>query len=531
MRTVQLAFARRVFFVFFAIILVGASFPSFGAELSIEYTTIARSGVTSIPGGVGKFTGHGGAPAIDQNGNVVFTGTGGNDSNGNYQAGVYTYINGNFQRVADRNTLVPGGGGATYDLFRGSDRHDIDNGRVAFIADISSSSTLMGVYTNVGQSSPSSLVEVAVADGDEWSVVSDPWVDGNVVAMRGQRQIPDQHYAIMLWDGTESFVDPGNGYIVSPNTQASTSADSSVFRRYKSGSSELGVYSNGFYETLVRLNDTVIPGQGGLTFSNVNNFPVVDRDGLDVAFRGNGSGGVNGVYKRADGGALEEVVSNGQMVPGGWIPGVGEQTFRIFREDGITMANGQVLFWGLGQNFLQGIYTDVGGALSVVLDNEDNNTIVLDGQTEQITSFSLSHKSFAFTPYGYEVVFQAYLASGGAAIIRATIGGEQDPGIDTFTVFKDFSDNSSAYVSVSLSCSSGTVTNSPQQASEASPEVFNINGAASNATCTAVENSVPSGYTKNESGCQNGDPVSGSCTIINTLNTPKDDIIMGSGFE
>jgi len=95
--------------------------------------------------------------------------------------------------------------------------------------------------------------------------------------------------------------------------------------------------------------------------------------------------------------------------------------------------------------------------------------------------------------------------------------------VDEFTVYKDFSDNNSTSVSVSLSCSSGTVTNTPQNASEASPAVFNIEGAAPGATCTATENSVPSGYTKNESGCQNGDPLNGSCTIVNNLDAVASD--------
>jgi hypothetical protein len=62
--------------------------------------------------------------------------------------------------------------------------------------------------------------------------------------------------------------------------------------------------------------------------------------------------------------------------------------------------------------------------------------------------------------------------------------------------------------------------------------VFTISGASAGATCTAVENVVPSGYTANQSDCQNGDPLNGSCTIVNTLNAPDpDDIISTSGFE
>ena len=100
-------------------------------------------------------------------------------------------------------------------------------------------------------------------------------------------------------------------------------------------------------------------------------------------------------------------------------------------------------------------------------------------------------------------------------------------------MYKDFSDGSAASVSVSLSCSSGTVSNSPQQASEASPALFNVDGAASGTSCTATENSVPFGYTANESDCQDGDPLNGFCTIVNTLDsTPGDeeDLIV-EGFE
>jgi len=86
-------------------------------------------------------------------------------------------------------------------------------------------------------------------------------------------------------------------------------------------------------------------------------------------------------------------------------------------------------------------------------------------------------------------------------------------------------------VSVSLSCSSGTVTNTPQWASEASSAVFNIEGAASGTTCTATE-SVPSGYTADESDCQNGDPLNGSCTIVNTVDSPAlEEMVIETGFE
>jgi hypothetical protein len=127
---------------------------------------------------------------------------------------------------------------------------------------------------------------------------------------------------------------------------ASLSADNVIFRRFKTGSSQLGVYDNGFYEVLVTLNSTLVPGHGSMTFSNVNNFPVVDRGGLDVAFRGNGSGSLAGLYKRVDGGA-EQVVDT-TVVPGGADSGAGDRHSAFRRgEHGAGQWAGGVLAEGL----------------------------------------------------------------------------------------------------------------------------------------------------------------------------------------
>ena len=485
-----------------------AAFPSFGAELSVQYELIARSGVTPIPDGDGAFTGFSIYPAIDSDGNVVFTAAGGKDGNGNTQSGIYTYNGTCCQKVADRNTLVPGGGGVTFDRFIGSDLNDIDNGRVAFRADVSPSGTVLGLYSNAGQPGPNDLVEVALIDGTAWDNLLNPWVDGDVVAAWGL--LPSQASTILRWDGvyqSSDFVDAGTGFNMGWETQASISGDASIFIRYKSGATELAISHGVSVETLAVKGSTPIPGHSGVVFSNFGKYPVVDNNGQDAAFRA-GGGTVQGVYKRVNGGSLQKVADDSTV-----IPGAGSDLFSWFNEDGVALANGQVLFLGVGQSFMRGIYTDIGGSLALVVDDTYNNTIDLDGQTVQIDLIDMGHKSFAYTPQGYMVVFQAGLASGGSALIRATISVGQATN-DQFTVYKDFSDNSASSVSVSLSCSSGTVTNNPQNASEASPAVFSISGAGAGATCTATE-TVPSGYTADQSDCQDGDPLNGSCTIVN----------------
>ena len=134
-------FRKSPFRVLLPLLMIMTAIPSFGAGLSVQYEVIARTGVTSIPDGVGTFTGVGPNPAIDSDGNVMIT------AYGSSQAGVYTFINGQLQTVADYNTLVPGGGGATFTRFSGSSKNDIDGGRVAFLAESSSPTTVLGLYS------------------------------------------------------------------------------------------------------------------------------------------------------------------------------------------------------------------------------------------------------------------------------------------------------------------------------------------------------------------------------------------------
>jgi hypothetical protein len=232
-----------VLFIISLSLLTGV--PSLVADLSIEYEVIARSGVTPVPGGSGSFTGFGGVPAIDDEGNVALTGGGGG------QAGIYTYIGAGLQKVADYNTLIPGGGGATFTGFSGAGSLDIDGGRVAFKA--LNQSSYQGLYSNVGQASPSELVEIAVVDGVEWATGGYPWVDGDVVAMTGERLIPSRHDTTLLWDGSSqgmNFIDPGAGFSLAGSPQASISGTAAIFARIDPNVYAMGISSGGVFETL-----------------------------------------------------------------------------------------------------------------------------------------------------------------------------------------------------------------------------------------------------------------------------------------
>ena len=51
------------------------------------------------------------------------------------------------------------------------------------------------------------------------------------------------------------------------------------------------------------------------------------------------------------------------------------------------------------------------------------------------------------------------------------------------------------------------------------PANFTVTGYNVGATCTATESGVPAGYTGNVAGCASVPVTTGSCTIVNTLNS------------
>ena len=136
--------------VLLPIALLMTALTSLAAPLPIQYELVARSGDTAIPEGMGTFNGFSEAPAVDSDGNIAFVATGGADGISSFQSGIYTFIGGQLQKVADKNTLIPDGGGAKFTIFYGSDLNDIDAGRVAFRANTVSAGTVLGLYTNVG---------------------------------------------------------------------------------------------------------------------------------------------------------------------------------------------------------------------------------------------------------------------------------------------------------------------------------------------------------------------------------------------
>ncbi len=183
----------------------------------------------------------------------------------------------------------------------------------------------------------------------------------------------------------------------------------------------------------------------------------------------------NGVHIFRPGGALDPAANSNVVVANGacadnvfWAP-VGGTTV------------------GANANFIGNIFRGSASGLSITLG--DSSTLL-----------------------GRALAFGSTVTTANTTITVPTPCGVQN----SITVNKDFIPNSPATVSVALTCTSGTVTTSPLNASEATPAVFDVVGASVGATCTATE-TVPSGYTADQAGCV-GVALDGSCTITNTLD-------------
>ncbi len=157
--------------------------------------------------------------------------------------------------------------------------------------------------------------------------------------------------------------------------------------------------------TLVANKNTPVPGGGGGSFTGFGD--PASLGGGDVAFFGEGGTGVSGIYKTV-GGVLMLVADRNTPVPGG-----GGGNFTDFSTP-VSLGGGEVVFVGLGGTGVTGIYKTVGGVLTLVA---NTNTLVPGGGGAGFVSFGLP-----VSIGGGEV---AFLASGGTGIagIYKTVGG------------------------------------------------------------------------------------------------------------
>ena len=353
---------KSVLFLVLSTVFLGAfSYASAAQGTPVPYgyfgfTKIADTR-TPVPDGVGEFITFS-RPAIDGN-DVVFKGR----DAVTLAYGIYIFNGGTLVKVVDKSTPVPENPSISFTGFDGN--VSIENGVIAFeayfrIAD----SNQEGVYTATG----GMLTKVA---------------------------------------DTITTTIPGTGKIFSSVDAPSLSYGKVVFQG-KDASGFGGIYSDvsGTLEMVVDANSTV-PGYT-VTFGSFDG--DISLDGDSAGFEGKFKvvdANSRGIYIASEGTITKIADSITTMVPGG---------YSVFAKDldEPSLDGGHVVFIGEdGLTGQEGIYTNLGGPLSVVAD--ENTTI--PGTERTFTDFDDDNCSIE----GNNIVFKGY--SHGSGGIYAKIDG------------------------------------------------------------------------------------------------------------
>lgn len=283
------------------------------------------------------------------------------------QRGIYAYTNNTLWRVADTNTVIPGGSGSFTGFTRPglAPSPTISGNNVAFYGE--SSGGQQGVYASIN----GSLTRIA----------------DTTTAIPG---------------GTGSFT----AIPVDPNL----SGDGVAFMGNGSGGQQ-GIYRGALSGSLTKVADknTAIPGGTGNFTSFIPGDPVIPGDpilpaidGASVAFFGAGSGGQQGVYVMQHGPPIR-VADTQTAIPGG----IG--SFTSF--GAVSVSETDVAFLGVGTGGQTGIYGLTGSQLIKVIAVGD----MISGKT--VTGLNFTRGGL----FGDPIAFQATFDDGSQALYTMAV--------------------------------------------------------------------------------------------------------------
>jgi len=206
------------------------------------------------------------------------------------------------------------------------------------------------------------------------------------------------------WPGSPDFL---NGFQV-----PSYDGTSVAFLGVKPGQGAIFLGSGGTLEIIADIA-TSEPRSGVATFE-VFGDPALDGNG--VAFH-SFAPTFGGIYTRIDGN-LTFVADNQTPVPGG------TDTFLNFSDPAFNAGN--TAFWGSGFNLQQGIYSNLGGSLDVVV---DKTTVAPNADGALFEALGLPHLD------GSSIVFRGMTAPLGQEGIYRVAGGNLEVIADRSTIF------------------------------------------------------------------------------------------------
>jgi hypothetical protein len=357
-------------------------FSGHAHAINYSFTKVADTS-TAIPGGTGNFLGFGSFPSIS-GGDVAFWGFG---SGG--QSGIYVG-DGTLAKIADENTAIPDGTG---NFITFSSLISISGGDVAFWGE--GSSGQVGIYVGNGTLATVADLNTAIPDGmgNFIDFGFAPSISGGDVAFRGNGS--GGQTGIYVGNGTlatvadlNTAIPDGMGNFINFTGPSISGGDVAFFGNGSGGQS--GIYVGDGTLAKVADENTAIPDGTG-NFISVGFTPSIS--GGDVAFRGTGSGGQQGIY--VGDGTLATVADLNTAIPGG------TGNFLSFSSP-LSTFGGDVAFRGFGSGGQTGIYAEINGVLDVIIDNNDT----LDGKA--VAFLSLGTRGLD----GQNIAFFATFADG-----------------------------------------------------------------------------------------------------------------------
>jgi len=384
-------------------------YPVTAEALSWIFTRIVDTN-TIIPGQTENFTCFG-RPSLKGK-NIAFWGKH-RSRDGRELSGIYVHINGILKVVADKNTPVPEGSGHFSDFSDPS----LDGRHVAFVGSGSDSQT--GIYTDTG----GTLHMLASSN------IPAPDRSGNSIARLGSVSVES---GTIVFHGTDSknqggiYSDIGKflNIIADTNTlvpgmspplnfidvaEASIDSGKIAFTGYGPDNRKgIYIHTGAALHTVADMNT---PFTGRETW-NISDLWGPSLDGERLAFKARINDGISRpeAVCTLDGGAITVVAMQGYTA----IPD-GKGNFILIGDP--AMDSGVLAFRGFGDDRQQGIYTNLGGKLTTIV---DTNTL-LDGKHPR--AFMLK-KDEAVS--GTSVAFSVLFEDNSQAVYRADLVSDHD---------------------------------------------------------------------------------------------------------
>ncbi len=373
-----------------------------GKAGAVTFTKIADTN-TTVSGTTGNFISFS-APTISGQ-NVSFQGsTAGLPAQPN-QPGVYSYINGSLNTIADTNTSAPGGTG-NFSSFLSTPT--ISGNNVAFLGTDSVGN--QGIYTKIGGGAlnvvANQSIPVPGGTGNfQPNLFKAPTISGQNVAFlgtdsSGQQGIYTNSGGTLNVVANENTAIPGGAGNFNSFLSPTISNQNVAFVGSDSSNNQ-AIYTKIGSSLQAPVNqNTTVPGGTG-TFTSLLSPEI---NGQNFAFEGVDSSGQTGIYTDI-GGSLTQVANFNTLIPG---TTNNFATLSNFSFDGQNVA-----FLGSDSSGNQGLYANSGGALTKVIDV----TSPLSGKT--LTSLDISKQGLS----GNSVAFLANFTDGSSGIFNAVISG------------------------------------------------------------------------------------------------------------